>query len=101
MRLLPRSTCAIAVVIDSSAKNRPRARAISPASSLVSPPVTALASASCWPLPGETDSIVCAITVAGRSWSRSATSPVSASRNGTTARQACSARARLLVKPSP
>ena len=48
-----------------------------------------------------TASIVAATTRAGRSSSMSAARPVSAIRNGTTARQACSARARLLVKPSP
>ena len=46
-------------------------------------------------------SIVRATTRAGRSSSMSAASPVSASRNGSTARQVCSASARLLVNPSP
>ncbi len=39
MRFMPRSTCAIAVVIESSATSRPRISATSPASSLVPSPV--------------------------------------------------------------
>ncbi len=101
MRLAPRSTCAIAVVIDISANSSPRTSASSPARSLLPGPETAFARASPVPWPGETVWIVRATTRAGRSSSMSAASPVSASRNGTTARQACSASARLLVNPSP
>ena len=62
MRLVPRSIWAIAMVIEASAKNRPRNRAISPARSLDAGPVTALARASREPEPGETASIVLAST---------------------------------------
>src|SRR6476619_5588892 len=99
MRLDPRSTWAMAVVIESSANTRPRPRASSPASLLLPGPSTATASPpSC---PGETFWIVAATTRAGCSWSRFAARPVSASRNGTTASDAWRARARLLVNPSP
>ena len=89
------------MVIDTSAKTRPKPSAISPASSLDASPTTAPASASCCPDPGETDSMVRATTREGRSESMSAASPVSASRNGTTASAAWSASARLWLKPSP
>ena len=62
---MPRSICAIAVVIDSSEKNSPTTSAISPARSPVCPLVTADASASRDPPPGESCSMVRASTRAG------------------------------------
>lgn len=99
MRLLPRSTCAIAVVMDSTAKKSPKASATSPVPP--APPASASTIASLSPLAGETALTVAATTRDGRSSSMSAASPITARRNGTTARQICSASARLLVKPSP
>nr|WP_236553951.1 hypothetical protein [Nocardioides sp. AX2bis] len=100
MRFVPRSTWAIAVVIETSATSSPSTSATSPE---VSGEVAARASASpaSPPWPGETASMVCATTRAGFSSSMSAARPVTASRKGTTARQAWSASARLLVNPSP
>ncbi len=99
MRLLPRSTCAMAVVIDTIATSRPMTSATSPAS--LGPLARAPTSASSSPVAGDTALTVAATTRAGRSSSMSAASPITASRNGTRARQVCSASARLLVNPSP
>ena len=82
------------MVIETSARSRPTHSAISPASSEASEPRTASARASLSPEPGEIAATVLASTRAGFSWSRSATSPDSASRNGTTDSDACSASAR-------
>ena len=73
--------------------------AISPAS--LAPPESASTRASSSPEAGETALTVAATTREGRSSSMSAARPITARRNGTTARQICSASARLLVKPSP
>ena len=56
MRLLPRSTCAIAVVMERNANASPKPSATSPVSS--EPSTTAEARASSEPPPGETASIV-------------------------------------------
>ncbi len=78
----------MALVIEASAASRPTHSAISPARSVEREPRTAEASASAVPEPGETACTTRASTAAGRSWSRSATSPVRARMNGTTARAA-------------
>jgi hypothetical protein len=89
----------MAAVIETRAKSRPRARASSPVPS--EPVVRAWATASSSPVAGETALTVAATTRAGRSSSMSAARPITARRNGTTARQVWKASARLLVNPSP
>jgi hypothetical protein len=98
--LAPRSTCAIAIVSATSPVTRPSASASSPASSVRSSSVSSERTTSSL-APGVSAMTVSATTLPPSSTPRSVINPVSAMRNGTTARQSWKANARAWLNPSP